>query len=92
MKKILRERHASDFYRCVTEKMLTYALGRGLDATDEHTLDMIVQRLAENDGKFSALIQGVIESAPFQKQRNPAALAVLPSENAAATAGTRKEP
>ena len=70
LKKILRERHASDFYRCVTEKMLTYALGRGLQETDEQTLDLIVQRLTENDGKFSALIQGVIDSAPFQKQRN----------------------
>ncbi len=92
LKKILAERHACDFYRCVSEKMLTYALGRGLEATDEHTLDLIVRRLTENNGKFSALIQGVIESAPFQKQRNPAALAALPSENAAATAGIRKEP
>ena len=71
LKKILRERHATDFYRCVTEKMLTYALGRGLEATDEQTLDVIVRRLADSGGKFSVLIQGVIESAPFQKQRNP---------------------
>ncbi len=71
LKKILRERHATDFYRCVTEKMLTYALGRGLEATDEQTLDVIVRRLSDNGGKFSVLIQGVIESAPFQKQRNP---------------------
>ena len=69
LKKILRDRHATDFYRCVTEKMLTYALGRGMVETDEQTLDLIVQRLIENDGRFSALIQGVIESAPFQKQR-----------------------
>ena len=92
LKKILRERHASDFYRCVTEKMLTYALGRGLEATDEHTLDLIVLRLAENDGKFSALIQGVIESAPFQKQRNSTTLAALPAEDSPATAATRNEP
>ena len=71
LKRILREHHATDFYRCVTEKMLTYALGRGLEETDEDTLDLIVTRLIENDGKFSALMQGVIESAQFQKQRNP---------------------
>lgn len=71
LKKILREHHAADFYRCVTEKMLTYALGRGLEATDEHTVDLIVHRLAANEGKFSALILGVVESSPFQKQRNP---------------------
>ena len=71
LKKILRDRHATDFYRCVTEKMLVYALGRGLEETDEHTIDVIVRRLTDSGGKFSSLIQGVIESAPFQKQRNP---------------------
>ncbi len=70
LKKILREHHAADFYRCVTEKMLTYALGRGLEATDEHTVDLIVKRLSDNNGRFSVLIQGVVESAPFQKQRH----------------------
>ncbi len=75
LKKILRDRHATDFYRCVTEKMLTYALGRGMEETDEQTLDLIVQKLIENDGRFSALIQGVIESAPFQKQRNISSVA-----------------
>lgn len=71
LKKILRDRHAEDFYRCVTQKMLTYALGRGLDYGDEHTVDLIVARLKAEDGKFSALLQGVIDSAPFQKQRLP---------------------
>ena len=80
LKKILRERHAADFYRCVTEKMLTYALGRGLEETDEHSLDLIVRRLTENDGKFSALLQGVIESAPFQKQRHPVKASTSPSD------------
>ena len=75
LKKILRERHATDFYRCVAEKMLTYALGRGMEETDEQTLDLIVRRLNESDGRFSALIQGVIESAPFQKQRNISSVA-----------------
>jgi hypothetical protein len=69
LKKILREHHAADFYRCVTEKMLIYAIGRGLEPSDEHTVDLIVERLIENDGRFSALMQGVFESAPFQKQR-----------------------
>jgi hypothetical protein len=71
LKKILKDGHAADFYRCVTQKMLTYALGRGLDYTDEHTVDLIVERLARSGGRFSDLLYGVIESAPFQKQRNP---------------------
>lgn len=76
LKKILREHHADDFYRCVTQKLLTYALGRGLDYGDEHVVDLIVQRLKAGDGKFSVLLQGVVESAPFQKQRIPKPLAV----------------
>jgi hypothetical protein len=69
LKRILRERHAGDFYRCVTQKLLTYAIGRGLEYSDEHTVDLIVQKLEAGGGKFSVLLQGVIDSAPFQKQR-----------------------
>lgn len=83
LKKILRERHASDFYRCVTEKMLTYALGRGLVETDEHTVDLIVRRLTDNGGRFSILMQGVIESAPFQKrQQQIVSISAAPSQAA----------
>ncbi|MBC7965820.1 MAG: DUF1592 domain-containing protein [Fuerstia sp.] len=71
LKHILREQHADDFYRCVTQKMLTFAIGRGLEQTDEHTVDLIVERLQNSGGKFSDLIDGVIASAPFQKIRNP---------------------
>ena len=70
LKRILREHHAADFYRCVSQKMLTFAIGRGLEQTDEHTVDLIVDRLQNSGGKFSDLIDGVIESAPFQKIRN----------------------
>lgn len=69
LKRILAENHVKDFYRCLTEKLLTYALGRGLEYYDEHTIDQIVDRLDENDGKFSALLMGIIESPPFQRQR-----------------------
>jgi len=71
LKHILREHHAVDFYRCVTQKMLTFAIGRGLERTDEHTVDLIVERLQHSGGRFSDLIDGVIASAPFQKIRNP---------------------
>jgi hypothetical protein len=70
LKKILRERHLADFYRCLTEKVLTYALGRGLDYYDVEAVDRIVDRLQKNDGHFDALLSGVIESAPFQERRN----------------------
>jgi hypothetical protein len=52
--------------------LLTYALGRGLEYYDVGTVDQIVQRLDDNNGHFSALLTGIIESAPFQEQRNQA--------------------
>jgi len=58
-----------DFYRCLTEKFLTYAVGRGMEYYDVETMDKIVQRLDNEKGRFSALLTGVIESAPFQKMR-----------------------
>ena len=69
LKRILREHHAEDFYRCVTQKMLTFAIGRGMEYSDEQTVDIIVTRLQGTDGKFSELIDGVVNSAPFQKIR-----------------------
>jgi hypothetical protein len=72
LKHILATNHREDFYRCLTEKMLTYALGRGLEYYDVETVDRIVERLNQQNGRFSALLMGVIESTPFQKQRNQA--------------------
>jgi hypothetical protein len=74
LKRVLQEKHRDDFYRCLTEKVMTYALGRGLEPTDVESVDRVVARLNREGGRFSALLAGVIESAPFQKRRNvPAA-------------------
>jgi hypothetical protein len=78
LKKTIAGQRRLDFYRCIAEKLLTYALGRGLDYYDEHTVDQIVEQLERGNGKFSALLMGVIESAPFQKQRRAEALAGVP--------------
>jgi PAS domain-containing protein len=69
LKRVLRENRASDFYRCLTQKMLIFATGRGLEYTDEHTVDLIVARLEAGDGRFRELIEGIVLSAPFQKRR-----------------------
>jgi hypothetical protein len=69
LKHILVTKHGKDFYRTLTEKMLTYALGRGLDFYDVETVDQIVARLEAANGRPSALLAGVVESAPFQKCR-----------------------
>jgi len=68
---VLATHHRLEFYRCLTEKLLTYALGRGLEPYDVDTVDRIVARLDQQSGRFSALLQGIVESAPFQKRRNP---------------------
>ena len=72
LKKILVSRHRDDFYRCLTEKLMTYALGRGLEYYDVETVDRIVERLERDGGRFSALLNGIVESAPFQKRRKAA--------------------
>ncbi|HEV2691810.1 MAG TPA: DUF1592 domain-containing protein, partial [Verrucomicrobiae bacterium] len=69
LKSILVKNHAADFYTTITEKLLTYALGRGLDYDDVETVDQIVARIQAADGRAQALITGVIESAPFQRTR-----------------------
>ena len=70
VKRLLTTTHRLDYYRCLTEKMLTYALGRGVEYYDVETVDRIVSQLDKEQGRFSALLMGIIESAPFQKRRN----------------------
>ena len=69
LKHVLSHERKLDVYRCLTEKLLTYALGRGLDYYDTHTIDDIVDQLAREDGRMSVLLFGVIESPAFQKMR-----------------------
>jgi len=76
LKRILVTGHRADFYRTLSAKTLTYATGRGPEYYDVETIDRIVKRLEDNDGKFSALLLGVVESAPFQKMRTQATLTV----------------
>ena len=69
LKRIITHQKRQDFYRCVTEKLMTYALGRGLEFRDVEAVDRIVAQLDQGGGRFSILLNGVIASAPFQRQR-----------------------
>jgi hypothetical protein len=69
LKKALVQNHLPEFYRCLTQKLMTYALGRGIEYYDMPTVDKIVDQIEHTDGHFSALLYGVIDSAPFQEQR-----------------------
>ncbi|MDB6029750.1 MAG: Protein of unknown function (DUF1587)/Protein of unknown function (DUF1592)/Protein of unknown [Verrucomicrobiales bacterium] len=66
---ILLNRKKNEFVRCVSEKMLTYALGRGMEFYDQCAIDQISKALAKNKYRFSTLVMEVVKSTPFQKRR-----------------------
>ena len=68
LKQILKDRK-KQFARCLTEKMLTFALGRGLEYYDKPTVDRIVTELETNDYRSSVLITEIVKSDPFRLRR-----------------------
>lgn len=69
LKKVLLNRK-EEFIRNVTQKMLAYGLGRGLEYYDSPTVKKIGQVLAENNYRCSVLIAEIVKSFPFQFRRN----------------------
>jgi hypothetical protein len=59
-------RHSDEFVTTATEKLLTYALGRGLEAADAPAVRRIKRDAARENYTFSSLIQGIVSSVPFQ--------------------------
>mgnify|MGYP001294672023 CR=1 FL=1 len=57
------------FSRCLAEKLLTYALGRGLERYDRPTVGKICTKLAADGYRMSSLIGGIVESLPFQYRK-----------------------
>jgi hypothetical protein len=55
--------------RCLTDKIMTYALGRGIEPYDQRTLDQIQRNLATDGYRFQTLIREVVQSLPFQSRR-----------------------
>ena len=69
------------FVDTVAEKLLTYALGRGLDHRDAPTVREIVRDVARDGHRWSALIKGIVTSTPFRmRQAQPAAAVVASAE------------
>ncbi len=58
-----------EFVRCLAEKLLTYALGRGIEYSDRCTVDDVARAAEEQDYKFSSLVLAIVESDAFQKRR-----------------------
>jgi mono/diheme cytochrome c family protein len=63
---ILAEQKSESFCRCLGKKMLTYALGRGLESFDRCTVDDIMKQLVKHDYRFSALVRAIVLSEPFR--------------------------
>ena len=57
------------FVGTLTEKLLTYALGRGLEHYDAPAVRAITRAAAEDGYRFSSLVVGIVESAPFRMRR-----------------------
>lgn len=67
------------FVRAFTEKLLTYALGRGLDYYDMPTMRSIVRNAAPTNYRFSSIVKGIVLSTPFQMRSLPPAEAGAPA-------------
>jgi uncharacterized protein DUF1592/uncharacterized protein DUF1588/uncharacterized protein DUF1585/uncharacterized protein DUF1595/predicted xylan-binding protein with Ca-dependent carbohydrate-binding module len=61
------------FVHCLTEKLLTYALGRGVEAPDRCHVDQIADAVKAHDYRFSSLVYSIVTSDPFRIRR-PAAI------------------
>jgi hypothetical protein len=66
-------KHPEQFAGTVTEKMMTYALGRGLEYYDMPVVRGIVHDAARNDYKLSSIIVDIVKSTPFQTRKSQAA-------------------
>jgi Protein of unknown function (DUF1585)/Protein of unknown function (DUF1588) len=72
--------HKEDFVRTFTEKLLAYAIGRGIELSDMPAIRKIARDAAQEDNRWSAVIWGIVTSPPFSmattadtKPANPAA-------------------
>ncbi len=68
LRNILSKERSDQFVRCLAEKMLVYATGRGMEYYDKCAIDEITAELKRNGNKFAYLIAAIIQSEPFQRQ------------------------
>ena len=62
--------HRDDFVAALTSKLLTYALGRGLEYYDQPAVRAIAREAAHDDCRLSAIIMAVVKSQPFEMRRS----------------------
>ena len=59
------------FVATMTEKLLTYALGRGVDARDMPAVRGILRTVADDDYRFSSIVLGIVRGVPFRMRTTP---------------------
>ena len=67
--KLLLEKHKGEFIETVTEKLMIYALGRGMAPDDKPAIRAVTRKAAEHNYRMSAFVEAVVESVPFQMRR-----------------------
>jgi hypothetical protein len=73
------------FVGTMTEKMLTYAIGRGLAYYDMPVVREIVREASHDDHRFSSIVLGIVNSAPFQMRVKAVQTIVTPETRTAAS-------
>jgi hypothetical protein len=71
LKKLLTSNYREQFEATATEKLLTYALGRGVEYYDKPAVRAIMRQAARDNFRMSALIADIVKSTPFQMRRTP---------------------
>ena len=69
MRAVLDAGSMPQFSRCLTEKMMTYALGRGMQPYDNRTINQINKKVDADGYRFQSLIFEMVRSLPFQSRR-----------------------
>ena len=69
-------RYSPQFVSMFVEKLMTYALGRGIELDDKPLVRTVVRQAAARDYRWSAIVLGIVRSAPFQMKKAPASAPV----------------
>ena len=69
LSQLLLTKYRDDFVRTATEKLLTYALGRGVEHFDAPTIRSIGRQAARDNYRISSLVLAIVNSAPFQMRK-----------------------
>jgi hypothetical protein len=71
LKKLLLEKHRVEFIETFTEKLMTYALGRGIEHYDRPAMRVVIHDAEKQNSTIPAIINALVKSPQFQMRRTP---------------------